>query len=159
MKIREKIALLKPKFAAQLKKELDPLTKETNAEIHLWYAHLDGVQGRHNASHSKPVLFWGEKMDKLMHSEAGRRGSVLETTMMMFENGFGSPLRDVDDSAQSQKLVDPLSTEVAGTSHESVTSLVRCASTVKILEKSVDILSEPFIELMKSASQTSSVLK
>ena len=76
-----------------------------NADLHL-YVYLEGVEGRHKASHSKSVHFSGEKMDKFTNLEAGRSSSVLATTMMMAENESGSPLGKAEANGECQAPVD-----------------------------------------------------
>ena len=128
-----------------------------NADLHLWYVYLEGVEGRHKASHSKSVHFSSEKMDKFTDLEAGRSSSVLETTVMMAENESGSPLGKAEANGECETPVDSLSTEVAGTSNDSLTPLVSCVSPVRISEKPDDILSESNKNSKKSASKISSV--
>ena len=120
--MRETIWLLKPILAAQNREELDIFIEETTADLHLWYAYLDVVEGRHKESHSKPVRFGSEKFGTVTDLKAEQSSSALKFTMMMAKLGSGSPSDLTETSQEPQSPADYSSTVVAGTSHDSSTA-------------------------------------
>ena len=70
IEMQESLAHLKTVFAAQGKKELDLFINETNADLHLWHAYVDGVEGKHKTWHTKSVHLSGKKMEKFTDLEA-----------------------------------------------------------------------------------------
>ena len=103
-----------------------------NTDLLLWYAYLDIVKGKHKASHSKSVQFFGENMDKFTDLKAKQSSSVLETTMMRIENDSASSSGEAEASVESQTPVNFLSAETADTSHDSSIPLVSYTSPKEI---------------------------
>ena len=75
----------------------------------------------------------------------------------MAENESASLFGEADASEESQTPVGLFSTEVGGTSDDSLTPRVDCASPVKITEEPVDIFNESNLKSKKSASKTPSI--
>ena len=156
---KQKSLLLKPVYAARKRKEAEQSLKNANADVQLWYAYLDGVEGKKRASHDRSVHFDIESTSEGMIQQP--HIDVVETTMMMTATEQGT----VGDNTEppTEPIISEPSTEPInpGPSTDMSTTLpISCASPVKVvqplLEDPSDILNASKLKRDGSKASVSS---